>query len=111
MKIFVLTVTEYDYEWSCTEISGVFSEGQFERFIQLIKDKLPHHQRVIFSEKHFLFEKLEADFRKITNALNCKDNKAWGFNFFRYFKSDEAKQAFLNTDSFDIECHWLGVAP
>ncbi|KYQ82516.1 hypothetical protein AWW72_18085 [Acinetobacter sp. NRRL B-65365] len=108
MKVFILTVTESDYEWSNTEVSGVFGESEFERFIQLIKDKLPQHQKLIFNDTHFLFEKLKHDFCKITKALNCKDNKSWELDFYQYFKSDAAKQKFSDSDSFEIECHWLG---
>ncbi|WPE82773.1 hypothetical protein SB581_07330 [Acinetobacter baumannii] len=110
MKVFILIVTESDYEWSNSEVSGVFYESEFERFLQLIKDKLPQHQKLIFNDTHFQFEKLERDFREVTNALNCKDKKSWELNFYQYFKSDEAKSKFSNTDSFEIECHWLANA-
>lgn len=110
MKIFTILVTHGDYEIDWVEILGVFRLGQFERFIQLIKENmLSDEQKKYFTEKHVDFEKWKREFFQVTNALNLKDNKTWSSGISLYLKTTFAKNLFKDVEGFEIECHWLSA--
>ncbi|MEG1856235.1 MAG: hypothetical protein RR231_12125 [Acinetobacter sp.] len=109
MKIFVLHATYSDYDYSCTQVLGVFREGEFLRCVELVKSHLGEEAKKYFNSKSFNFEVFNKDFTKVTSALNCKENNAWdGLNLFSYTKNNDARSAFNNEDHFVVECHWLG---
>ena len=110
MKVFTILVTHGEYEIDWVEILGVFRLGEFDRFIELIKNNmLSDEQKKHFTEKHVDFEKWEQKFLKVTNALNLKDNKTWSTGISRYLKTAFAKNLFKDFEGFDVECHWLSA--
>lgn len=108
MKIFVLHATESDYDYSYTQVLGVFREREFLRCVELIKSHLGEKAKKSFNTKGFNFEGFKKDFIKVTSALNCKENNAWdGLNLTSYTKNNDAHSAFNNEANFVVECHWL----
>lgn len=110
MKIFILHATYSDYEYSQTQVIGVFREGEFIRLIELVKSHLGEKAKKSFNIKSFNFEGFRKEFNKVTSALNCKENKYWDdLNLSSYTKNRDAYSAFDKEDHFVVECHWLSA--
>ena len=103
-KVFVVSSTVDDYDYSCTSILGVVRLDEFDRFLTLLKSTLNELQLKLFN-KSINISKLESDFNKVLNALNPKENTTWDVYMSKYVLTS-CKKSLYDCD-VDIECFWI----